>query len=210
MRIVVLLFFCLCAHADSQKDRDAAALATANAQHLRDLATIDRLIKESASAASTSKNGAAIAKLGNESKDRAATSLAHQEAAAKAAEPLVPKIDALTAKVDAIPPYDYRPIYLAAIPATVAMFAGVVSIVLALIARGTTNQIHALTNSAMTAQIEAVAIARRANATSLKALHAKDPTKDNEVLMDTAERVAVEAEQRYDLHQQTQNALNRA
>ena len=44
MRIAVLLFLCSCAYADSQKDRDAVALATANAQYLRDLATIDRLM----------------------------------------------------------------------------------------------------------------------------------------------------------------------
>lgn len=219
---IVVGLLSLPVYADSQKERNAAAaVAAANAQHLRDLATIDRLTKENISAASISKsNRVAINKLGNDSKDRASSSLVHQDENAvttrNAISPIVPKIDALTDKIDAISPYDYRPIYLAAIPAVVAMFTGIVSVFLALITRSnqkiqgaTIDKVHALTNSAMTAALEGTAMARRANATSLKALYVIDPTLVNKTAMEMGERVAVEAEQRFDIHQQTQDLLNK-
>jgi hypothetical protein len=193
---------------DSQKEKDAAA------QHLRDVATIDRLTKENTS------NAAAISKLGSENKKRAVSASQQSDAHAAETQQVVQDaasatqatVDTLTSKVAAIPtsipPYDYRPVWLAAIPATVAMFAGVVSIVLALISRTTLNKVHALSNSAMTAALQSIAEARRSNATSLKALFKSEPTEDNRIKMETGERIAVEAEQKFGIHMQTQNALN--
>lgn len=62
------------------------------------------------------------------------------------------------------------------------------------------NKVHALTNGAFTIQMEGTAIALRQNAVSAQKIYGFDPSPENKAALETAERVANEAEEKYRIH----------
>lgn len=163
--VAVLLFACSLA-AESQKEKDLAA------QHLRDLATIDRLVRENTatalSAKNTAGNGAAITKLGTKlgaaGKLAAGQSTASAVEAKTAATDTKAVVDSIQVKAEAIKtnteqlqqavdknaPINSVPVWIAAIGGIVSMFGVLGSIVLAVLNRGKLQEIHVLADGNLT------------------------------------------------------------
>jgi hypothetical protein len=68
------------------------------------------------------------------------------------------------------------------------------------------DQVHVLTNGAMSAQMEFTTLALRQNAGTTKALYGIQRNSENKALADSAEQAAVAAEEKLRIHRESQEA----
>lgn len=148
--IVIMAVLAVSLYGQSQREKDAVA------QHLRDIATIDRLVKENEAAKLSSKSVAATGKaVAGLREDVKKASAENQQAASDVADSAQSTRLEL-AKLRAEMPINSSPVWLAAIAALVTIIGTIGSISLAVINRKI-NEVHVLADgnlSTITAELK--------------------------------------------------------